>query len=215
MVDAVFKDLCLDTRQPDVVAPFWAGLLGLRAQRQDGGDYQLTGPTPAHTVWVNTVPEGGDVKSRVHLDVRFPDGVFPNSPLVAAHEHWSVLSDPDGLVFCAFGPRGDAPAGPFELVVDATDPLAQAQWWADRLGGVVNQDAKVPWVWLTDVPGFPLPYWVFNPVQELKTAKNRMHWDVTGDVTAFVGAGATVLEELPSWFVLADPEDNEFCCFSP
>ncbi len=55
---------------------------------------------------------------------------------------------------------------------------------------------------------------MFNPVPELKTVKNRMHWDVSGDVTALVAAGARVLAELPSWVVLADPEGTEFCCFS-
>jgi hypothetical protein len=215
MADVAFKDLCLDTCAPDLVAPFWAGILGLDARRQDGGDWELTGPTPQHMVWVNTVPEPGTVKSRVHLDVRFPEGALPDAPVVAQHEHWTVMQDPDGLVFCAFGPREDAPAGAFELVVDSVDPLAQAQWWAERLGAVVNEEDGVPWVWLTDVPGFPMTFWVFVPVPERKTVKNRVHWDVTGGVEVLVDAGASVLDVQPGWTVLADPEGNEFCCFSP
>ena len=54
---------------------------------------------------------------------------------------------------------------------------------------------------------------LFDPVPEPKTVKNRMHWDVYGDVAELVGRGATVLDEQPRWTVLADPEGNEFCVF--
>jgi hypothetical protein len=46
-----------------------------------------------------------------------------------------------------------------------------------------------------------------------KTVKNRIHWDVYGDMDAFVAAGATMLADLPAWTVLADPEGNESCVF--
>ncbi len=53
---------------------------------------------------------------------------------------------------------------------------------------------------------------------EPKTAKNRIHWDVTVEsVDDLVGAGATVLRERDdeiSWTVCADPEGNEFCAFT-
>jgi hypothetical protein len=58
-------------------------------------------------------------------------------------------------------------------------------------------------------------------VPEPKTVKNRLHWDV--DLTApgpeaFLAAGATMLREPGdgvTWWVLADPEGNEFCAFPP
>jgi hypothetical protein len=43
--------------------------------------------------------------------------------------------------------------------------------------------------------------------------KNRLHWDVGGDVADFESRGATVLDEQPRWTVMADPEGNEFCIF--
>ena len=51
---------------------------------------------------------------------------------------------------------------------------------------------------------------------EPKTVKNRIHWDVqTDDLALLTDAGATVLETLPRWTVMADPEGNEFCAFLP
>jgi hypothetical protein len=37
---------------------------------------------------------------------------------------------------------------------------------------------------------------------------------VYGDVADLEARGATVLAELPSWTVMADPEGNEFCVFA-
>jgi hypothetical protein len=56
------------------------------------------------------------------------------------------------------------------------------------------------------------------PVPEPKTVKNRMHIDVFGDVDALLARGASMV--LPrgddrEWDVLADPEGNEFCVFTP
>jgi Glyoxalase-like domain len=58
----------------------------------------------------------------------------------------------------------------------------------------------------------------FAAVPEPKTAKNRIHWDVTvPSVAPLVEAGASVLREPGGdirWHVLADPEGNEFCAFT-
>ena len=204
MPDVAFKDLCLDTVQPDVVGPYWRDLLGLAAERQAGGDWVLRGARPEETIWVNAVPEPKSAKSRVHLDVRVADW---------KQSGWEVRQDPDGLEWCAFAPRPGT--GVYELCVDAADPRAIAQWWAERTGASVHNDGK-PWWWLEGAAGFPWEYWVFAPVPEPKTAKNRMHWDVTladATVADLVAAGAAVLAERPSWTVLADPEGNEFCAF--
>ena len=65
--------------------------------------------------------------------------------------------------------------------------------------------------------------WVV-PVPEEKTVKNRMHHDVVGDTQALLAAGATLVrlrdadtepDGAIEWDVLADPEGNEFCVFSP
>jgi hypothetical protein len=223
MADVAFKDLCFDAVRPAVVGEFWAGALGLSLEVDDDGDGMLTGPTKRHRIWLNGVEEMQLVKNRVHLDVRFEDPMdVPGAVLLREHDDeiaWRVLADPDGLQFCAFGPREGAPAGAFEIVVDSADPLAIASWWGARFGVPVQDEGKA-WVWLEDVPGLPYRYWVFNPVPEPKTVKNRIHWDVTlrdATVEDLVAAGASVVrarDDEIRWTVLADPEGNEFCAFN-
>jgi catechol 2,3-dioxygenase-like lactoylglutathione lyase family enzyme len=233
-MDAAFRDLCLDANDVSRVAGFWADVLGLEVvAHEDEEDVHLQNADGARSglVWVNEVPEPRTVKSRVHLDLRLP--VDDPAALIALgatrvrdpgeDRPWTVLADPEGNEFCAFGPGSWSPPEkpePFELVVDSADPLAIASWWAERVGGTAVQDDK-PWAYIEGAEGFPYRYWVFTPVPEPKSAKNRLHWDVhlTGpDPSAFVAAGARVLAE-PSaaadWWVLADPEGNEFCAFNP
>ena len=68
------------------------------------------------------------------------------------------------------------------------------------------------------VPGMPILTMDFVPVPEPKAVKNRIHWDVTvPGVAPLAEVGATVLREPDaeiSWYVLADPEGNEFCAFT-
>ena len=79
-----------------------------------------------------------------------------------------------------------------DLCMDATDPARLGEFWAEVL----------------DIDSVPEP----------KTAKNRVHWDVTVPaVQPLIDAGATVLappNEHARWHVLADPEGNEFCAFT-
>lgn len=240
--DCSFKDLCLDAPDAAPLAGFWAAALGRPVRDCGDGGWQVQpapGRSAAEGIWVDPVPEPRSVKSRVHLDLRLaaPDPgallalgatVLRDPGADGTDDHWWVLADPDGNAFCAFPPRTGAVAGPedppgtpFELVVDARDAEAQASWWAERTGGTARSEGGVPWWWVEDVAGFPYDAWVFNPVPEPKSVKNRMHWDVRlagTDPAALLAAGATLLREPDDeidWWVLADPEGNEFCAFSP
>ncbi|MGI8614355.1 MAG: VOC family protein [Nocardioidaceae bacterium] len=64
---AAFKDLCMDASDAGRLGQFWAAVLGLELHLHDDGDACLRGPTPQHTVWVDTVPEPKSVKHRIHL----------------------------------------------------------------------------------------------------------------------------------------------------
>ncbi len=101
----------------------------------------------------------------------------------------------------------------YSLVVDCTDLRAQAAWWAEVLGGRLEEGGDGESV--EAIPGAPFEFLVFEPVPEAKTVKNRIHWDVdVPDVRLLVEHGATVLREPDGdirWTVLADPEGNEFC----
>ncbi|MCA0331014.1 MAG: VOC family protein [Actinobacteria bacterium] len=235
--DCSFKDLCLDAVDSHVLASFWGRALGRRVESTDDGGYAVRpSADPAENMWVDPVPEARLAKTRVHLDVRLPSA--DPAPLLEAgatlvsepegEQRWWVLADPDGNLFCAMPPappEWGAPAvdvpTPFELVVDAADPVAIAAWWAERTGGTAQTRDGAPYSWIQGAAGFPWYAWVFTQVPEPKTVKNRLHWDVSlapGAQTpkALIDAGATILREPDDeirWWVLADPEGNEFCAF--
>jgi hypothetical protein len=220
MTIARFKDLCLDAADPERLGAFWAAVLGRTWQAQEGGDGLLTGPAPQHTIWVNRVPEPKTVKHRVHLDIYARDlaGLEAlGATVVEPRARWTVMADPEGGEFCAFV-RPEVPDERLHgLVVDSADPQAQARWWAEVYGVAVA--ANDGWFTLEGIPGLPILTMDFVPVPEPKTVKNRIHWDLTvPDVTSLVDAGAVMLREPGgdiSWYVLADPEGNEFCAFTP
>ena len=70
-------------------------------------------------------------------------------------------------------------------------------------------------MYVADIPGAPFESLDVATVPEPKSAKNRVHLDVVGDVAEIVARGATVLAEQPRWTVMADVEGNEFCVFPP
>jgi len=205
------------------MASFWGRVIGLTAPADNPN--VLVGDTPEKTIWINKVDEPRLVKQRVHLDVHTGaiaelerEGATVRSS-ATEEQHWTVLADPEGGEFCGFV-RDTVPAYRLmELVVDSAEPEAQARWWAGVVGGDVASTPGQPWYWLENVPGLPFKYWVFVPVPEPKTVKNRVHWDVTAPaLQPVLDAGATLLrpkDDEIGWHVCADPEGNEFCVFLP
>ena len=109
-----------------------------------------------------------------------------------------------------------------ELCIDATDVHSLGHWWAEALGwpSEVTEDGDVQ---LTPPDGGPV--WLFLPVPEGKTVKNRLHLDFSpaspedqqAEVARLLGLGARhvdIGQGEQSWVVLADPEGNEFCVLS-
>lgn len=227
-----WKDLCIDATDAHRVARFWGSLLGFEVELHDDGDAAVRGPSPEATIWINAVPEPRTVKQRVHVDLE-TSSVDPILALGATMElpasdsgfRWSVLRDVEGGELCVFE-RDPFPADPsarlYELVVDtatASSALAQAEWWAEVLGGTVGSDTAEGYAWVEGIPGVPFDGFAFVPVAEPKTVKNRIHWDITSDdVGDLVARGARVLaeptDETP-WHVMQDREANEFCVFPP
>jgi hypothetical protein len=211
----------MDTARPGTdLGRFWAAVTGCSYAEPSSPDGagDVVGEEEGMGIAICPVPEEKTVKHRVHLDVH-TDSVESLLTLGArpapgyGGDPWTVLLDPEGGEFCAFVREGELPAyRTYELTVDTRDPEAQARWWAGGLGGDPVDGGKGYWS-VEKVPGMPFESMVFDPVPEPKTVKNRIHWDVYGDVGAFTSAGATVLAELPRWTVLADPEGNEFCVF--
>jgi len=220
MALAAYKDLCIDAVDAALLGRFWAGVLGLAAEELDDGDVRLTGPTPQHTIWVNTVPEPVTVKQRVHLDVNAGsvDDVLAlgATPLDLGSFRWTVLRDPEGGELCVFE-RDRVADRLYELGVDSREPERIAIWWADVLGARAGHGDEFSWV--DTIPGAPFEAIVFAPVPEPKTVKNRIHWDVVcSEPELLLGDGATMLRPEGDdrvWSVMADPEGNEFCVFRP
>jgi hypothetical protein len=214
----------MDTTGGERLGRFWADVAGLEF-RPDEESGNVVGPTEGHGIALCRVPESKTVKHRVHLDVyaaSVDDLVARGAAVVLPAEEsgfrWTVMADPEGGEFCAF-PK-DASAMPgyrvHGLVVDAVDPKANAQWWADVLGGELGGDEEKGWWWLENVPSMPILTMDFVPVPEPKTVKNRIHWDVVSTVGAMREKGATLLrarDDEISWDVMTDPEGNEFCVF--
>jgi hypothetical protein len=220
MALARFRKLCLDAQDPATLGAFWAAALHRRFEPDGSGEGGVVGPTPAHMLWFNAVPQPKSVKHRVHLDIYARDladlealgasVVLPEGD----DRRWTVMADPEGGELCAFL-REDVPEERLHgLGVDSADPAAQARWWAAVLGGVVvDHDHELSTV--EQVPGMPILTMDFARVPEPKSAPNRIHWDVTAaGVEPLLDAGAMVLREPGGdidWHVLADPEGNEFC----
>lgn len=107
-----------------------------------------------------------------------------------------------------------------QVVVDAADPVTLGRWWADALGWIVLNDA--PDEFEIRPTADRLPGMIFEPVEEAKIGKNRLHLDLRPDdqqaeVARLLSLGARhadVGQGQQSWVVLADPEGNEFCVLS-
>jgi catechol 2,3-dioxygenase-like lactoylglutathione lyase family enzyme len=221
---ATYKDLCIDAADPARLGEFWAGVLDLELHLQDDGDAYLSGPTKAHTIWVNRVPEPKTVKHRLHIDVNAESVeqivALGGTVLDGESFRWTLMADPEGGEFCVFVREGDISRRLYELVLDTGDsPRAAhriAAWWADVLGARLAADDE-GFSYVDQIPGAPYESLVPEPVPEPKKAKNRIHLDVTtSDLDALVASGATVLrpqDDEIGWTVMADPDGNEFCAF--
>jgi len=222
MALAEFKDLCMDAADPARLSAFWGAALDRAWHPKDDGDGWLAGPTQRHTIWVSKVPEPKTVKHRVHLDIYTRDlaDLEALGATVVEPQHgkrrWTVMADPEGGEFCAFL-QSELPEERLHgLVVDSADHESQARWWAGVYGVDVTRNDG--WSTLEGIPGMPILTMDFVPVPEPKAAKNRVHWDVTVPaVEPLVEAGAVVRREPDDdifWYVLTDPEGNEFCAFT-
>ncbi|RZS91116.1 hypothetical protein EV189_0349 [Motilibacter rhizosphaerae] len=111
------------------------------------------------------------------------------------------------------------------LVVDCTDAYALSSWWGSVLDYRADPDDP-------NEPGHEecliasadgRRRLLFKQVPDVKQVKNRLHLDLRPaqgsrdeELERLLGLGATVVADLSrpdggGWFLLADPEGNEFC----
>lgn len=108
------------------------------------------------------------------------------------------------------------------ITFDCADARALAGFWSTLTGWNVYYDDDPE---VVVAPTFPHAGtgFLFIPVPEGKTAKNRVHLDLSPEsgtrdelVDTAVAAGATVVGDHrkpdgSGWVTLTDPEGNEFC----
>ena len=112
------------------------------------------------------------------------------------------------------------------ITVDAHDPRALAQFWAEVLGWKIGEGVNELEVWIERELGDPkntgFPDILFLKNSDVKSVKNRLHLDLRPDdqaseVRRLEKLGAKRIEigqsadPDTSWVVMADPEGNEFC----
>ena len=112
------------------------------------------------------------------------------------------------------------------FTVDAHDPKALAEFWAEVLGWKVNDDGdEIGW-WIEreigDAENTGFPDILFLKVPDSKVVKNRLHLHLRPDnqeeeVARLEKLGAKRIDigqnsdPDTTWVVMADPEGNEFC----
>jgi catechol 2,3-dioxygenase-like lactoylglutathione lyase family enzyme len=104
------------------------------------------------------------------------------------------------------------------LTIDARDPAASARWWAESLGWAVTLESPDGVeVRSPDGGGVCL---FFVPARAGKVGQNRLHLDLYAEDQAIAlerleARGAERIDigqpGDAEWFVLRDPEGNEFC----
>jgi predicted enzyme related to lactoylglutathione lyase len=113
------------------------------------------------------------------------------------------------------------------LTFDCDDAQILSAFWSGVLGATVDPDESEAGPYFQSIgrsnTGWPGPILMFMKVPEGKSAKNRVHLDLsTTDVEAEVARllelGASQIhhkqESGIEWTTLADPEGNEFCVAS-
>jgi catechol 2,3-dioxygenase-like lactoylglutathione lyase family enzyme len=200
------REIVVDSADPAALGEFWSALLG-RPLAEDGVTVALDDDV---SIVFSPDESTKQVKNRIHLDLASQSPQHQNELVEHAIRlgavaidigqgtvPWVVLADPQGNEFCVLEPREQyLDAGPVAaVVVDALNPLAQAQFWARLLGVPVARE-RAHFASLRPGSGFWLE---FVRVNDSKQGENRVRLGVV----------------LSNGTTLADPEGNEFCIDLP
>ncbi|WP_033337570.1 VOC family protein [Catenuloplanes japonicus] len=107
-----------------------------------------------------------------------------------------------------------------DICIDATDRDAMSEFWALALAATkTHHDTHPEFWWLTPGIADSTIVWINDVPDAPPPVKTRVHLDLRLDsIDPLVATGATVLlEPRPdeNWWLLTDPEGNEFCAFPP
>jgi predicted enzyme related to lactoylglutathione lyase len=108
------------------------------------------------------------------------------------------------------------------IVLDGADLEQLGAFWSAVLDYPSQRPVTQFLVLSPETPDDARPQLILQRVPEGKVVKNRMHLDLhVPDIAAardhYLSLGATLLQEAPNcigeycWYLMADPEGNEFC----
>ncbi len=222
-------DVIVDAAEPALLARFWSQMLERPTGRSGEDDADIPLGASGRLVFSRLSAGEKPVKNRLHPDLATTSRSDQEALVQRALDlgaalidvgqvdaPWVVLADPEGNEFCVLEPR-DQYLGIGRLaavVIDALNPIAQAQFWSRATGLPVAREHEV-YASLRQDGGF----WVeFIRVGDTKRHPNRVHLDLAVDeavpaaVDRLNSAGAT---PVTGWHgdgpMLTDPEGNEFC----
>jgi 4a-hydroxytetrahydrobiopterin dehydratase len=163
---------------------------------------------------------GADADQHLRVDLR-PDQVVLTLQSVAQANVTERDVQLASAITAAVGQRGNAPRSVqlLELAIDAMDIAAIRPFWKAVLGYADEPGADGPEDALVDPVGQGPAIW-FQQMSEPRTERNRIHFDLcvphdeaAARLQAALDAGGKLLSdaEAPSFWVLADAEDNEAC----
>jgi catechol 2,3-dioxygenase-like lactoylglutathione lyase family enzyme len=229
--------VCVDAHDPDRLAHFWAGVLGL--ETADDGLTLLPGDDIGFSIQFQPSQEEKTGPNRMHFDLTSESleeqqrTVARALELGARHidigqgpdEAHVVLADPEGNEFCVIEPGNNFLAGcGFVGALNCDGPQEVGYFWSEALGWplVWDQDQETA---IQSPRGGTKIAWGGPPVAP-KTGKNRLHLHVAppvdgdqqAEVDRLVSLGATrvdIGQGDVSWVVMADPDGNEFCVLTP
>ena len=110
----------VDCRDPRAQAGFWAAVLDRRMAERNTDEYLVDDPRRSGSpLYFMKVPEGKQVKNRLHLDLVTPGSmqeevarlveagasvldVRQDPPTFENPDTWTVMLDPEGNEFCVF-----------------------------------------------------------------------------------------------------------------
>jgi Glyoxalase-like domain len=136
-MDIRIQCLCIDSPDPGKIAAFWADALAWRRTWDEPDQVCLEPPAGSAEDGVSPdllflrVPEGKEMKNRLHLDLRPKDQAAEVARLEAlgarhvdigqGETSWVVLADPDGNEFCVLRPLTSDEAGAEGLASSGSD----------------------------------------------------------------------------------------------
>jgi len=119
-------EIVLDCRHASKLARFWATALGWRIRPYDEAEVTrlaalgltpetdpavaIDSPDGSLVYFLQEVPEPKTTKNRMHVDIQLRDQAHLDellalgATIVAEHDRWRVLTDPEGNEFCAKHP---------------------------------------------------------------------------------------------------------------